>query len=37
MHRLPEYHECTYDFASEGKKLLKNNNPQVKGEKITKI
>jgi predicted nucleic acid binding AN1-type Zn finger protein len=26
-HSLPEYHECGFDFAVEGKKRLEQKNP----------
>ena len=28
-HRLPEEHQCTFDFAAEGKKRLSDSNPVV--------
>ena len=36
-HRLPESHQCSYDFAAEGRKQLQKNNPIVAKEKIEKI
>ena len=36
-HRMPESHECDYDFITHGKKALSENNPQIKTEKIEKI
>ena len=32
--RLPECHNCTFDFKAEGKTILKNNNPKIIAEKI---
>jgi len=37
IHRLPENHECTYDFKSRGKKILENKLPKVSSEKVVKI
>ena len=36
-HRMPEAHECGYDFVALGKQTLAQNNPLVKNEKIEKI
>ena len=33
LHRLPENHECTYDFKTHGKKTLQNKLPKVSSEK----
>lgn len=33
MHRIPEDHECAYDFATAGQKLLEKNNPLIVGKK----
>ena len=35
--RLPEVHECNYDFIKSGKKILEIQNPVVVREKIDKI
>ena len=35
--RLPETHNCKYDFKLEGKTILKNNNPKIIAEKITNL
>ena len=37
LHRLPENHECTYDFKTHGKKTLQNKLPKVSSEKVVKI
>ena len=36
-HRLPEDHECTYDFKQEGAKKLAKENPAIIASKISKI
>jgi len=36
-HRYPETHTCTYDYKSEGRKLLEKNNPVVTAPKLPKI
>ncbi len=36
-HRMPEDHECEFDFADYGKKKLKENNITVQTNKIEKI
>ena len=36
-HRYPETHTCTYDFKTEGRKLLEKNNPLVVAPKLPKI
>jgi hypothetical protein len=33
--RLPETHECSFDFINEGKTILKNNNPKIISDKVT--
>jgi len=36
-HRYSDQHNCKYDYQESGKKRLKEMNPQVKSEKVTKI
>jgi len=36
-HRYAEMHNCTYDYKSEGRKLLEQNNPVVAAPKLPKI
>jgi len=36
-HRLPEDHDCEYDFKSEAKAKLNKDNPLVQANKINKI
>ncbi|KAK3911808.1 AN1-type zinc finger protein 4 [Frankliniella fusca] len=36
-HRYSEAHNCNYDYKEEGRKLLLQENPQVKAEKIVKM
>ena len=36
-HRMPESHECDFDFAAEGKQQLAKNNPNLHHEKVEKI
>ncbi len=36
-HRLPEEHECVFDYVEHGKKVLSQNNPLIKSDKIEKI
>ena len=36
-HRLPENHNCTYDFKTEGKIAIEKNNPVVVNDKLIKI
>jgi predicted nucleic acid binding AN1-type Zn finger protein len=36
-HRMPENHECTYDFKLNGKEELKKQNPSVLRPKLEKI
>lgn len=36
-HRLPETHNCSYDFKAKGKSILIENNPQIACVKIDKI
>ena len=35
--RLPETHECNYDYKTEGRQQLKKRLVKVKAEKIIKI
>jgi hypothetical protein len=35
--RLPEYHKCDYDFAKEGEKSLREQNPNITTTKVAKI
>eukprot|EP01017_Pseudomicrothorax_dubius_P027039 TRINITY_DN306_c0_g2_i2.p1 TRINITY_DN306_c0_g2~~TRINITY_DN306_c0_g2_i2.p1 ORF type:complete len:157 (-),score=28.72 TRINITY_DN306_c0_g2_i2:115-585(-) len=37
VHRLPEEHECSFDFQTRDRLKLANANPVVKGEKVQKI
>lgn len=37
IHRLPENHNCKYDFKTEGKLLIEKNNPIIVNEKCIKI
>lgn len=37
VHRIPEEHECTFDFASVGLKLLEKNNPLLVGKKLGEL
>ena len=36
-HRLPENHECNFDFINDGKKRLIANNPVITSKKISEI
>ena len=36
-HRHPEAHACTYDYKTEGRKLLKASNPMITVPKLPKI
>lgn len=36
-HRLPESHNCNFDFRSEGKKFLAKLNPRVEASKLERI
>ena len=36
-HRLPEEHDCDFDFVTAEKEKLKKNNPVVAGSKLEKI
>ena len=37
IHRLPENHNCSFDFKTEGKISIKKNNPLVTNDKLIKI
>lgn len=37
IHRLPEEHNCSYDFVKLGKEILKKNNPIIIKHKIIPI
>mgnify|MGYP006001021067 CR=1 FL=1 len=37
IHRLPESHHCAYDFKTNGRQQLKDNNPGCIHQKIIKI
>ncbi|XP_075238104.1 AN1-type zinc finger protein 4-like [Lycorma delicatula] len=36
-HRYSEAHDCTYDYKSEGRKILEQNNPLISAPKLPKI
>ena len=36
-HRMPEEHNCTFDFKSYAKDKLKINNPKIINNKFTKV
>jgi predicted nucleic acid binding AN1-type Zn finger protein len=36
-HRMPESHECSYDFKGNGRKTLEQQNPKITAQKIEKI
>ena len=36
-HRYAETHKCSYDYKTEGKKLIEQNNPVVTAPKLPKI
>lgn len=36
-HRMPEDHDCTFDFKSHGKNKLKINNPKIINDKLDKL
>lgn len=36
-HRYAESHDCTFDYKTEGRKLLEQNNPVVSAPKLPKI
>lgn len=35
--RLPEDHKCTFDYKTEGKNILRENNPLIVNSKVTLI
>ena len=37
LHRYAEAHACTYDYKSEGRKLIEQNNPVITAPKLPKI
>lgn len=37
VHRLPEDHDCNFDFVTAGKEKLKEANPVVAGSKLQKF
>ena len=37
IHRLPESHDCTFDYVKQGQEKIKENNPVIINEKINKI
>ena len=37
LHRMPEQHNCLYDFKTEGRDKIRKDNPRVVAEKIRKI
>lgn len=36
-HRYAESHDCTFDYKTEGRKLLEQSNPVVSAPKLPKI
>lgn len=36
-HRLPENHNCEFDFVKEGKQMLTKANPNIQNDKIERI
>lgn len=36
-HRMPEDHNCDFDFKTNGKDELNKKNPRIVGDKIEKI
>ena len=36
-HRYANEHDCTFDYREHGAEEIRKNNPQVIGEKVTKI
>lgn len=36
-HRLPETHDCSFDYKMFGKEILKKENPMVGGDKLNKF
>lgn len=37
IHRLPEEHECDYDYKEYKRNILMKRNPVIKSEKIQKL
>jgi hypothetical protein len=37
IHRLPEQHNCSFDYEKMGKEILDKNNPMVVNDKVLKI
>ena len=37
QHRLPEYHNCTYNWIKEGKEKIMKENPVIKPVALIKI
>jgi len=37
LHRYAEAHACTFDYKSEGRKLIEQNNPVITASKLPKI
>jgi hypothetical protein len=37
IHRLPEQHNCSFDYEKMGKDILEKKNPQIVADKIIKI
>ena len=36
-HRMPESHECDFDFVADGKQQLAKNNPLIQNDKLERI
>lgn len=37
FHRIPEEHDCTFDFATVGRQQLEKNNPLLVGKKLDQL
>ena len=37
LHRMPEDHNCSFDYVEHGRKLIAKKNPQIVADKINKI
>ena len=37
LHRLPEVHECSYDYKTKGRETIIKNNPLIICDKVIKI
>ena len=37
IHRLPESHNCTFDYVKAGQEKIRENNPVIINDKINKI